>query len=104
MTAGMTSPAVAAHFGLLLTRRRLRARLRQAELAYLLGVHRPEISEYERGARSPRLDSLLQLAAGVEAEPRDLLIGMRWVPGASVIGGDYEIAAQRRGEASNVRL
>jgi transcriptional regulator with XRE-family HTH domain len=75
----MTTPAE--RFGLLLTLHRMHAALSQEELARLVGIHRTEVSLLERGGRRPRLDTLLQLAAGVEAEPAELLDGMRWVPG-----------------------
>jgi transcriptional regulator with XRE-family HTH domain len=68
-------------FGLLLARRRLQVVLSQQDLARLVGIHRTEVSLLERGGRRPRLDTLLQLAAAVEAEPAELLDGMRWVPG-----------------------
>jgi transcriptional regulator with XRE-family HTH domain len=94
----MITPAE--RFGLLLTRRRLHAALSQEELARLIGLHRTEISLIERGGRRPRLDTLLQLAAGVEAEPAELLTGMRWIPGTIEVGGGYELRA-RTGEASH---
>lgn len=75
----MITPAE--RFGLLLARRRMHAALSQQDLARLIGIHRTEISLLERGGRRPRLDTLLQLAAAVEAEPAELLDGMRWVPG-----------------------
>jgi transcriptional regulator with XRE-family HTH domain len=75
----MITPAE--RFGLLLTRRRMHAALSQQELARLVGIHRTEVSLLERGGRRPRLDTLLLLAAAVEAEPAELLDGMRWVPG-----------------------
>jgi transcriptional regulator with XRE-family HTH domain len=77
-------------FGLLLTRRRLLAALSQEDLARLVGIHRTEVSLLERGGRRARLDTVLQLAAGVEADAADLLAGMRWVPGTIEVGGGYE--------------
>jgi transcriptional regulator with XRE-family HTH domain len=79
----------AERFGLLLTRRRMLAALSQEDLARLVGLHRTEISLIERGGRRPRLDTLLQLAAGVETEPAELVTGMRWVPGTVESGGGY---------------
>jgi transcriptional regulator with XRE-family HTH domain len=89
----------AERFGLLLTRRRMYAALSQEELARLVGIHRTEVSLLERGGRRPRLDTLLQLAAGVETEPAELLTGMRWIPGTVEVGGEYELTA-RAGEPS----
>ncbi len=76
-------------FGLLLTRQRLRAGLRQEEVGRLLRMHRTEISLIERGGRQPRLDVLLQLAAAVETGPADLLSGIHWIPGDTITGGRY---------------
>jgi transcriptional regulator with XRE-family HTH domain len=84
----------AERFGLLLTRRRMHAALSQLELARLVGIHRTEVSLLERGGRRPRLDTLLQLAAAVEAEPAELLDGMLWVPGTVEVGGGYESRAR----------
>jgi transcriptional regulator with XRE-family HTH domain len=94
----MTTPAE--RFGLLLTRRRMHAALSQEELARLVGIHRTEVSLLERGGRRPRLDTLLQLAEAVEADPAELLDGMRWVPGTVKVSGGYESRA-RTEEAAN---
>ncbi|HEX4307175.1 MAG TPA: helix-turn-helix transcriptional regulator [Solirubrobacterales bacterium] len=83
----------ARRFGLLFARQRLLAGLSQEELQSVLDIHRTEISLIERGGREPRLDTLLQLAAGVETEPAELVTGMRWIPGAYEIGGGYATAA-----------
>jgi len=83
----MSSPAE--RFGLLLACRRMRAALGQEDLARLVGIHRTEVALLERGGRRPRLDTLLQLAAGVECEPPELLTGMRWIPGVAEVRGGY---------------
>jgi transcriptional regulator with XRE-family HTH domain len=83
-------------FGLLLSRQRLRARLRQGELAHLVQIHRTEISLIERGGRQPRLDVLLQLAAAVETGPADLLDGIHWIPGGITrTRGGYMVKAEQ---------
>jgi len=82
-------------FGLLLTRERLRSGLRQEEVGDLLRMHRTEISLIERGGRQPRLDVLLQLAAAVEAGPADLLSGIHWIPGDTIIGGRYAASVEQ---------
>lgn len=89
----------AERFGLLLTRQRMLAALSQEDLARLVGIHRTEVSLLERGGRRARLDTILQLAAGVECDPGELLTGMRWVPGTIEVGGGYELAV-RTEEAS----
>lgn len=50
----------------------------QVEVAKRAGLHASEISLLERGLRVPRLGTIVQLAAGIEAEPCDLLAGMAW--------------------------
>jgi transcriptional regulator with XRE-family HTH domain len=61
-----------------LASRRRRSGLSQEVVARRSGLHRTEISLLERGLRVPRLDTIVQLAAGVEAEPCDLFAGMAW--------------------------
>lgn len=93
----------AERFGLLLARQRLLAGLSQEELEVVLDIYRTEISLIERGGREPRLDTLLQLAAGVETEPAEFVTGMRWIPGAYEIEGGYVITADttERGRRSS---
>lgn len=88
------------HFGRRLWRYRRRAYLSQDDLALLLGLHRTEISQIERGLRIPRLDTILKLSAGVEASPCDLIAGLRWRPGSlDQVSGVYgKGAPQVRGE------
>ena len=54
------------------------ARLSQEEAAVRAGLHRTEISLLERAGRMPRLDTVVRVAAGVGAEPGDLLEGLAW--------------------------
>ncbi len=54
------------------------AGLSQEEAAVRAGLHRTEISLLERGGRMPRLDTVVRVAAGVEAGPADLLEGLAW--------------------------
>jgi transcriptional regulator with XRE-family HTH domain len=83
-------------FGVLLTRERLRARLRQDEVGWLLQMHRTEISLMERGGRQPQLDVLLQLAAAVETRAPELLAGIYWIPGEiAVVRGGYVVRAEQ---------
>jgi DNA-binding XRE family transcriptional regulator len=56
------------------------AGLTQAELAKLSSLHRTEISLLERGAREPRLVTVLKLAGGLSIDCRTLLAGIAWVP------------------------
>jgi len=82
---------VGQHFGRRLWFRRRLAGLSQDELGRLIGSDRTEISQFERGLRIPRLDTILKLAAGVEVSPCDLVAGLRWRPGsrARIGGGAY---------------
>jgi DNA-binding XRE family transcriptional regulator len=57
---------------------RRRSGLSQTATAERAGLHRTEISLLERGLRVPQLDTIVQVAAGIEAEPCDLLAGMAW--------------------------
>jgi transcriptional regulator with XRE-family HTH domain len=60
-----------------LRRRRREAGLSQERLAELCDLHRTEIGLLERGERSPRLDTLVTLARGLElASPCELLDGI----------------------------
>ncbi|HKI86036.1 MAG TPA: helix-turn-helix transcriptional regulator [Thermoanaerobaculia bacterium] len=87
----MTSSMPAARFGQSLRRRRRLAELSQKELAELTQLGHMDISAIERGQRVPRLDTIVKLAAGVEATTCDLLAGLRWRPGHFhyVEGGFY---------------
>jgi transcriptional regulator with XRE-family HTH domain len=61
-----------------LRRRRREAGLSQERLAELCDLHRTEIGLLERGERSPRLDTLVTLARGLDlSSPCDLLDGIR---------------------------
>jgi transcriptional regulator with XRE-family HTH domain len=79
---GYPSSPIAEHFGRRLWRHRRLAYLSQEDLGRLLGLHRTEISQLERGLRVPRLDTILKLSAGVEVSPCDLIAGLRWRPGS----------------------
>ena len=68
-----------------------RAGLSQTMAAERADLHISHISLLERGLRLPRLDTILKLAAGVEATTCELLVGLRWRPGHFhyVEGGFY---------------
>lgn len=70
------SNTVAAQFGRRLRACRIRTYVTQEELAERAGLHRTAISLLERGARMPRVDTLLRLAAALEVEPADILAGV----------------------------
>lgn len=65
---------------------RRRAGLSQEELGFRASLHRTEISQLERGARLPRIDTLVKLAGALSVPPGDLLKGMAWTPGGTRVG------------------
>jgi transcriptional regulator with XRE-family HTH domain len=72
---------VAERFGENLMLIRRRAKLSQEELGFQANLHRTEISQFERGMRLPRIDTLVKLAGALSVPPGDLLKGMAWSPG-----------------------
>ena len=67
-------------------RRRRVAGLSQEQLGIRAGLHRTEIGLLERGARIPRIDTLVKLATGLDVAPSGLLDGIAWEPGESSPG------------------
>lgn len=74
---------VAEQFAENLVRQRKLADLSQDELSVRASVHRTEISQLERGLRIARIDTLVKLAASLEASADELLAGIGWQPGES---------------------
>ncbi len=86
------STEVAAQFGRNLARCRERAGLSQEELGYRAGLHRTAIGLLERGARTPRIDTIVRLAGAVSVPVSDLLAGFKWTPGhVEVVPGAFEV-------------
>lgn len=77
---------VAEQFGDNLARVRREADLSQDELSVRASVHRTEISQLERGLRVARIDTLIKLAASLEAAPAELLEGIAWEAGEQRTG------------------
>jgi transcriptional regulator with XRE-family HTH domain len=77
---------VAEQFGDNLARVRREADLSQDELGVRASVHRTEIGQLERGLRVARIDTLIKLAASLEAAPTELLAGIVWKPGDRRLG------------------
>jgi transcriptional regulator with XRE-family HTH domain len=65
---------------------RKRKGLSQEQLGFRAGLHRTEISLLERGARVPRIDTLIKLVAVLGIEVDDLLAGIVWEPGETQAG------------------
>lgn len=72
---------IAARFGDNLVRLRKQAGLSQDELAVRASINRTEVSQIERGLRTPRVDTLVKLSSSLEADPAELLVGIDWAPG-----------------------
>lgn len=85
---------VAFHFGENLRRCRRQADLSQEELGYRASLHRTEIGLLERGARTPRIDTLIKLASGLGVMPERLLEGMAWNTGV-VTSGEFSIKTEQ---------
>lgn len=64
-----------------LRRIRKHSGLSQEDLGARAGLHRTAIGLLERGARTPRIDTLIKLAQALPAEIEDLLDGITWEPG-----------------------
>jgi transcriptional regulator with XRE-family HTH domain len=79
--------SVAQRFGANLAGCRERAGISQEELGFRASLHRTEVGQLERGARLPRIDTLVKLAGALEVEPATLLEGMAWTPGGMQHGG-----------------
>jgi transcriptional regulator with XRE-family HTH domain len=64
----------AAHtFGQIVREARERLELSQEDLAERAGLHRNAISFFERGERSPSLDSIIAIAKGLDIKPSKLM-------------------------------
>jgi transcriptional regulator with XRE-family HTH domain len=78
---------VARQFGANLRKARGRAGLSQEEVGWLASLHRTEIGLLETGARTPRIDTLVKLAAALDVPVEcPLLDGMTWNPGSTQVG------------------
>jgi len=85
--------AVAVRFGENLRRYRKRADLSQENLGYATSLHRTEIGLLERGARIPRIDTLIKIASGLDIEPDRLLEGITWNSG-EVTEGTFRLRTE----------
>lgn len=81
---------VAVHFGENLARHRKRSGLSQEALGYRASLHRTEIGLLERGARMPRIDTLIKLSFGLGLAPEALLEGIAWNTG-EVTAGEFSM-------------
>lgn len=65
---------------------RRRAGSSQEELGFRASLHGTEIGELERGARLPRIDTLVELAGALSLPPGALLKGIAWHTGGTRSG------------------
>jgi transcriptional regulator with XRE-family HTH domain len=85
------SDEVAIKFGRNLWFLRRKAGLSQKELAERASVHRTEIGVLEKGERLARIDTAIRLCSALEVPPTQLLLGIRWTPGADHLEGGFVI-------------
>lgn len=81
------SGGVAIRFGENLRRLRTQAGISQEELGLRCSLHRTEIGLLERGARVPRIDTLIKIASGLGIRlDCALLDGIGWASGTTLAG------------------
>lgn len=86
------SAEIAAQFGRNLARCRKRAGVSQEELGRRADVHRTEVGLLELGKQSPRADTIVKLAGGIQVPVGELLDGLSWTPNRiEVVEGGFEI-------------
>lgn len=99
---------VARRFGENLRRLRKEAGISQETLGFRCSLHRTEIGLLERGARVPRIDTLIKIATalGVRIDCA-LLAGITWEPSA-MQSGSFAITSptsnEQQGTAERVAL
>ena len=82
---------IASRFGKNLRRSRLAAGLSQEEVGIRASLHRTEIGLLERGARVPRIDTLIKISSALAIPPSELIEGIEWTPG-NTTSGSFAIA------------
>jgi len=82
---------VARRFGENLRKCRRLAGFSQEELGMRSSLHRTEIGLLERGARVPRIDTLIKIASALQIPPAELIDGIEWTPG-NTTSGNFLIA------------
>lgn len=93
----------AARFAANLRRCRRRADLSQEELGSLASLHRTAIGLLGKGARMPRIDTLVKLAAALEIAPSELIDGIAWTPGITQ-AGEFSIKARETPKVSEQQI
>ena len=85
---------VAQRFGENLRRLRKGAGISQEELGLRCSLHRTEIGLLERGARVPRIDTLIKIASGLGIHPNALMAGISWTPAKAGTAGEFKIKSR----------
>lgn len=84
---------VAALFGANLASCRNLTGLSQEEVGIRAELHRTEISQLERGLRTPRIDTVVKLAAVLGVTVEELLHGIVWRP-AEIRPGSFRASGE----------
>ncbi len=87
------SRPLAERFGRNVRRARKRAGLSQAELGKRADLHLTHVGAIQRGARLPRLDTIIKLAGSIGIDPCELLNGLSWSP-AGGSDGEFHVAGE----------
>lgn len=74
-----------------LRRQRRRSGLSQEAVGFRAELHRTQIGLLERGARTPRIDTLIKLAVALDCSPDDLIGGIEWRPAQVGDPGGYAV-------------
>jgi transcriptional regulator with XRE-family HTH domain len=85
---------VAERFGENLRRLRKGAGISQEALGLRCSLHRTEIGLLERGARVPRIDTLIKIASGLGIHPNALMAGISWTPAEAGTAGEFKIRSR----------
>jgi transcriptional regulator with XRE-family HTH domain len=85
---------VAERFGENLRRIRKGAGISQEALGLRCSLHRTEIGLLERGARVPRIDTLIKIASGLGIHPNALMAGISWTPAEAGTAGKFKIKSR----------
>jgi transcriptional regulator with XRE-family HTH domain len=85
---------VAERFGDNLRRIRKGAGISQEALGLRCSLHRTEIGLLERGARVPRIDTLIKIASGLGIHPNALMAGISWTPAKTGTAGEFKIKSR----------
>ena len=92
---------MALRFGSNVRRARRLVRLSQEDLGDRADLHRGAIGLIEAGLRRPRLDTIIKLAGGAEADPADLLDGLSWSPASAGPRGRFYVVGEAHHDVRN---